>query len=264
MRGILGDTWREFVQRKGLILFGILTFVSILIVLASQNLNLQFSTEGADFDTPLRDDLVDSALLGGVSVFLGFLVFVAVLATSGLIPRMIERGRAEYWLSKPVARPTLIGFKILAIWIVYSGVLLIGGVLVVASAAAVHGIFSSGTWFVLLGSIVTFFIWLAIIAFVGVLTGSQASAMIAAFITWFAQWLLSQRDGLFGVVEWPVVEGIADVLYYVLPKTNEIGTLVLDYAGGRDVVTWLPLWSSVLFGLVLTFLTLWRFKQKEF
>ena len=54
-----------------------------------------------------------------------------------------------------------------------------------------------------------------------------------------------------------------DALYYIIPKTGQIH----DLAGGlakHEVVAWQPLWTSVLFALVMLLLALSVFRRKDF
>ena len=108
-----------------------------------------------------------------------------------------------------------------------------------------------------------FFIWLSVTSFAGVLTGSSGMSIMAAFIVWMAQRILSFHEGIKSFTDSQVVRFIVDALYYIFPKTGEMFDLT-DQAVSGNISSWMPLYSSLIFAVVLFFVTVAIFKRKDY
>ncbi|HQL25224.1 MAG TPA: hypothetical protein PKY95_12460, partial [candidate division Zixibacteria bacterium] len=107
-------------------------------------------------------------------------------------------------------------------------------------------------------------VWLSVTAFSGILTGSFAVSIMMAFVMWIAQVLLQYHEAVQNVIGSRFVTGIVSGLYYVLPKTSQLGEVTQSLALGRPVESWLPLWSSLLFAVVLVGITVAMFERKDY
>ncbi|MBD3403030.1 ABC transporter permease subunit [candidate division GN15 bacterium] len=265
MRGLAADTYRELVDRKLLWLYGIVTVIMLLSVFAVQSTvdNMRLADAPPEMQEQIGDAL-GQYVIGGLYWFLGILVFLTVMGTAGLIPSMFSRGRAEFYLSKPASRTSILLGKLAGIWSVYGGLMVLAGLLVLGTMVVAYDLFSATVFFVFVAALVDLFIWLSVTGFVGVLSGSFAMSIMAAFALWIIQWLLTFREAVEQLVDNSLVLRVVDTLYYMLPKFSQLGDLFLAMGQHKPVDDWLPLWSSLAFAVVLYIATVWLFKRKDY
>jgi len=263
VRGITRDTVVELVDRKILWLFGVVTGVMLLIVYASGNIHTTFSGPSGteEFDMSALDSRMLAMALDGM---VSFLLFLTVLATTGLIPKMLEKGRADFYLSKPNSRSRLLLGKLAAMWVVYGGLMVACGVLVFLAFALAHQTFQASLLYLFAMNMLLLFIWLSIVAVAGVLFNSTVLTIMATFVIWVLQSLLSHHDQFAVFIKSRIVVGLLDGLYYVIPKHGRIGDIALDLATGTPVADWMPLWSSLLFGLAMMYLAVIAFQRRNY
>ena len=53
-------------------------------------------------------------------------------------------------------------------------------------------------------------------------------------------------------------------LYYTLPKVFDLGRMTLDLVMGKSIQTWMPVWSSALFGLAALAAGLVLFSRRDY
>lgn len=263
MRGLTRDTVVELVDRKILWLFGIVTAIMLLIVYGTGNMHASFSgpsgTQELDF-SQFSASIVANVLDGMFS----FLLFLTVMATTGLLPKMLEKGRADFYLSKPNSRARLLLGKFAAVWAVYGGLLLVCGVLILGLVAIINNLMYVRLLYFFVVYILLLFVWLSVVALTGVALHSTVLTIMATFLVWVAQTILAQHDKFSAVVHSKAVLGVIDALYYVLPKHGEIGAMAVNLASGQPVESWMPLWSSLLFGLVILYLAVFVFRRRNY
>jgi len=252
VRGMIHNTLSEMIHRKTIWVFAVVTLLAIGGVLLSLgiDIDLNIQMDGADSDP--FGDLVERPILHFVGSFMGFLVFLTVMATAGLFPVMLQKGTADFYLSKPLSRTTLYLFRLLSVWIVYGATIGLCGLLVMLTVLVGWGFFEWGLIMYFIWVMVSLLIWLSVTAFMGIVSGSTPVAIMTAFLIWFVQWgLQTWRDLLKGLVDSSVINGILDGAYYVLPKHSQLASLFERLVDGQAVVSWLPLWSSLAFAGVL-------------
>jgi hypothetical protein len=54
------------------------------------------------------------------------------------------------------------------------------------------------------------------------------------------------------------------ILYYVLPKTSDIGVIIRRMILNEPIESWMPVWSTALFGAVVLGIGAWRFQKRSF
>lgn len=266
MRGIIGDTLAELRDRKFLWVFGVITFITIVVVVLLSRAEVSFSMEssgGFGVDEGVAS-VVQQALINAFDFFVTMLLFLVVMATAGLVPGALERGRADFYLARPISRRSLLLNKFFGIWLVYGAAITICGLLLWAVGSLAFGGFDAGALWVLVMGLVALFIWLSVTVFVGVWTGSTALAMMSAVIVWVLQTILSHRDWIKVITDSKIAVTINDWLYYIVPKPSAIADMAIRLAQGRPVDDWLPLWSSLLFAVVLLGLAVVVFKRKDY
>jgi ABC-2 type transport system permease protein len=218
---------------------------------------------------------LDRLVLGFESGFAGFLyvvgTFLAVFATAHLVPRLMEKGTVDLYLSRPVGRVSLLlsrylgGLLLAASNVVY----LLGAMwlLVIVKTHLVHPRFLLAAGIILFGIA-------ALMAFaflVGTLTSSTAVSIMATFAVFFLSIVLAnlhQHTAIFSS-EWAV--GLVDGLYWAFPKTVDLGRAVVNLVSGengpvrnRAALSLSPFLSTGLFGLVSLALACLRFRRKDF
>ena len=265
MRAILSDTLSEFFSRKVIYLFAFVTLILLLGVWLTGGIEQDFSRSmGEDFRV---EDVIGPLapwIATAFSQIMNVLIFLAVLATVGLIPKALEKGRAEFYLARPISRPGFLLSKLFSIWIVYGAVAIVCGLITYVAVAVTHDSFQMGIFLLLAVYLLIFFIWLSVAVIGGILTRSTVWAMTSVFIIWIAQSLLSLHDSVNQLISSRVLVNVIDTLYYIVPKIGELRDLAVDLAVGGNIQSWLPLWSSTLFAAVLVYAAVTVFKRSNY
>ncbi|HOZ07825.1 MAG TPA: hypothetical protein PKW75_06020 [candidate division Zixibacteria bacterium] len=262
MRGLLQDTFKEMVERKLIWIYVAVTVIAVLMTIASHSMKIEINMNSGSED-PIAS-LAQKVAVGAMDTYFSFLVFLTVMGTAGLIPSMLVRGRAEYYLSKPVSRAALLLYKLFSIWAVYGATIVAGGLVTFLAFYAAWGFADVRLLYIFALNMAALFVWLSVTAFSGILTGSFAVSIMMAFVMWIAQVLLQYHEAVQNVIDSRFVTGIVSGLYYVLPKTSQLGEVTQSLALGRPVESWLPLWSSLLFAVVLVGITVAMFERKDY
>ena len=266
MRGLTRDTFHELIDRKIIWVFAIVTLIALGLTIiggmAADNIKVQAG--GSTGSEEMVNQTIEGQLAGGLDMYLWFIMWIAVLGTAGLVPAMLEKGRAEFYLAKPISRARLLFGKLCGVWLVYGGILVVCALLQLTVWWAMFSLFNVGSLYVLAGVLLEFAVMLAILGLVGVLSGSFAFSLIAVFFFWVAQKLLMHREMLYELINNRVVERIGDVLYYIVPKFSQQEDLFVALANERTIESWLPLWSTALFGIVALVLSVIVFRRKDY
>jgi len=263
MRGITRDCVVEMFDRKTVYLFVAVVLVSIVISLLSPKPDIEIQMQGNMDMTPMADWL-RNPLTKALSVFLSFVLFLAVLATAGLVPNMLVKGRADFFLSKPLSRTALLLHKMLGIWVVYGAMVVLCGIAIYVTMLLRSNFFDWKVFYLFAFNFVSFFIWLSIIVTVGIVSGSGAISIMGAFLAWVAQFILSYHTQIKSFYDSKPVGYIVDTLYYIVPKTGEVSNLANALALGKPVESWMPLYSSLIFAVLFVILAIIVFKRKSY
>ncbi|MEW6412359.1 MAG: hypothetical protein AB1483_07785 [Candidatus Zixiibacteriota bacterium] len=265
MRGLTRSCISEMVDRKIFWVFIVVTMIAIAVILVSGQ--AQFGGgRGDSMEMNLGEvnEALGNPVTRGFAIFIDILVVLAVLATAGLIPSMLIRGRADFYLSKPISRTSLLVNKFFGILVAYSVVVVVCGLAGNLVMYLVHGIYSDNIIYVYLLNLVSLFIWLSITTFAGILFGSGSMAVMTAVLVWFLQYLLQYRDFVNQFVESRFVIRLMDIFYYILPKTSELSDLTIDVAVGSRVASWLPLYTSLAFGAAALIAAIFVFNRRDY
>jgi len=189
---------------------------------------------------------------------------LSVFASAGLVAAVFEPGRIELLLSKPVSRTHLLLGRYLGnVLVVAANILYL-----VAGSWIVFGV-KTGVWGggFLVSSLCTIFIFsvlLAVLVLIGVLWDSSAVAIMVTFAIMIITPILAQKATIERLLssEWSRV--VVRVLYYVLPKTSDVSVIIRHLILNQPVESWMPVWSTALFGAVVLGLGLWCFQRRSF
>ncbi|MDH3890054.1 MAG: hypothetical protein OEV49_03140 [candidate division Zixibacteria bacterium] len=260
MRGILADTVSEMVDRKMVWVYSGVALLGLLAILVTRSVEMQFQTEGLNMQA--MNELW-SPRLWLYNKFMYYMVFLSVLVTAGLIPNMLSKGRVDFYLSKPLSRRQHLLTKMAAVWMVYGGLMVLIMILVGSVGAWAFGAVDTGLGYIVLSNLLAFFIWLVVTTFAGVWSSSAPMSILAVFLMWILQQILSWHDAFSELIDSPFWGKLVDVFYYVVPKTIEISEATLRLAGGNPV-DWMPFYTSVAFALVLMYVTVFMFNRKDY
>jgi len=189
---------------------------------------------------------------------------LAVFASAGLVSAVFEPGRIELLLSKPVSRTHLLlgryagNVLVIAANILY---LVIGSWTIFGIKTGVWG------WGFPLSSLCTIFIFsvlLAVLVLIGVLWDSAAVAIMVTFAIMMVTPILAQKATLERLLSSEWSRDVVRVLYYTLPKISDVSAIVWDLIANQPVESWMPVWSTALFGTAALGLGLWRFQRRSF
>jgi hypothetical protein len=76
--------------------------------------------------------------------------------------------------------------------------------------------------------------------------------------------ILAQKNTIERLLSSEWSRDVVRVLYYALPKTSDISVMVRNVILGQPVQSWMPVWSTALFGAAALALALWRFERRSF
>ena len=275
------EVFREAAARWTLVAYFALSSLFILIFAVAVNLdvvngalagakifgqNVQMGRQSVD---------LDKLVLGFESGFAGFLyvvgTFLAIFATAHLVPRLMEKGTVDLYLSRPVGRvPLLLSRYVGGMLLSASNVIYLLGamwLLVIWKTHLVHPRFFLAAGIILFGIA-------ALMAFaflIGTLTSSTAVSIMATFAVFFISAILANHDRIAAAMtaEWAAT--LVQGLYWVFPKTAQLGAAVVALVMGdegprrmRDALTLQPFVTTGLFGAVCLALACLRFRRKDF
>lgn len=275
------DVMREAAARWTLVAYFFLSSVFILIFASAVNLDIVNGALagaklfGKDVQMSGNDISIEKLVLGFESGFSGVLyflcTFLAIFATAHLVPRMQEKGTIDLYLSRPVSRVKLILSRYLAgLILAGSNVLyLVGSIwlIVVWKTHVVH------PRFFVAGAMILFVIatLLAFAFLVGVFTSSTAVSIMTSYGLFFFSLMLVGHDRLAAALSREWQAALIQTLYWIIPKTAEIGGAVVAYVSGNQMpervaamLTPMPFVTTAVFGIASLGLACWLFQRKEF
>ncbi len=275
------EVFREAAARWTLVAYFALSSLFILVFALAVNLDIVNGALagaklfGQSVELGERAVDVDRLVLGFESGFSGFIylvgTFLALFATAHLVPRLQEKGTIDLYLSRPVGRIRLLvsryagGLLLAAANLAY----LIGSMwlIVVWKTKVLHPRF-------LLSGLVILFTIAALLAFaflVGVVTSSTGVSLMATYAVFFLAAALSAHNRIAAVVSTELSARIVQGLYWVLPKTAELGQATVALVAGRQApealagVDHLAVYgSTAIFAVAALSLASWLFSRKDF
>jgi ABC-type transport system involved in multi-copper enzyme maturation permease subunit len=191
--------------------------------------------------------------------------FLAVFASSGLIPSVLEPGRIGLLLSKPVSRPMLLMGR-------YVGNLLVvtlNNTYLISVIWIIIGV-KTGIWYptflyAIPLTILIFAVLLSVVVFVGVLSESAALSVMVSVALMLISALLAQRKIVVQLLDSEWSRDLWQGLYWLLPKVYDLAKVMHDLILKEDPVNWIdPLWTSALFGIVILSAAIFIFERKDY
>ena len=275
------EVFREAAARWTLVAYFALSSLFILLFAVAVNLDVVNGALagaqifGREVHMGRQSVSLDRLVLGFESGFAGFLyvvgTFLAIFATAHLVPRLMEKGTVDLYLSRPVGRvPLLLSRYLGGVLLSASNLVYLLGamwLIVIWKTRLVHPRFFLAAGIILFGIAAL----LAFAFLVGTLTSSTAVSIMATFAVFFLSSILNSVHAHTAVFssEWAV--WLINALYWILPKTVDIGRAVVGLVSGADgpikdagSLSASPFLSTGLFGLGSLGLACLRFQRKDF
>jgi len=189
---------------------------------------------------------------------------LSVFASAGLVAAVFEPGRIELLLSKPVSRTRILIGRYLGNLLVVAANI----VYLIAGSWIIFGI-KTGLWGIsyLYSSLFTIFIFavlLAVIVLIGVLWESAAIAIMTSFAIMFLTPILAQHQQIDRLLSSDWSRQTVKILYYALPKTSDISVMIRHIILNQPIESWMPVWSTALFGAVVLGAGILHFRRRTF
>jgi ABC-type transport system involved in multi-copper enzyme maturation permease subunit len=268
---LIRDTFREAFARKifwglfGLSTVMILFFLFLLKIdivegaLATVSIFGRSSGRANDLQKLIR------GVYGGIAAYLYVWgMVIAVFASSGLIPSVLEPGRIELLLSKPISRTHIllgryagnvlvvscnIAYLVIGVWLIFG--------------------FKTGIWegrflIAIFTTIFIFAVLLAVVVLVGVVFESAALATMITVALMIMSAILAQTSTMMKLLSSEWSRSIWRLLYWVFPKVYDMGHMTLSAISDRTFSDFTPIFTSAFFGAVVLAAALLIFSRRDF
>jgi len=267
---LIRDTFREAFARK--IFWGLFGLSTVMILFFLFLLRIDLMEGGVAFVSAFgringtRDvDKLVRGVYGGIAAFLyTWGMFLAAFASAGLIPSVLEPGRIELLLSKPVSRThILLGRYVGNVLVVSCNIIyLVLGVWTILGIKT--GIWSPLFLISIATTIFAFAVLLSVVILIGVLFESAALATMVAAALMVMSLILAQTSVMLRLLSSEWSRQIWRTLYYSLPKIYDLGGMTLNAIQSRSFDGFMPIWTSALFAAVVLGCSLLIFARRDF
>ncbi len=268
------DTWREALAGYTLLGFAVVSALFLLTLTFALNLDIVDGSlaAGTLFGKALEfhhgTRAIETVVVNGQSVFAAMLyvlgVFLAVFATGSQVPNLQKRGTVDLYVSRPITRTHLLLGRFLgAVTLVTVNLLLLcGGVFVIISLKTKvwNPRFLLATGLIL----VVFLSYLGFMYLVGVLSSSTPLSIMLPYALYMISLPLASHNQIAAAMDSRFWANVVHGLYWVLPKTAEVGRDLTAFVLGRATPTLLPLATTAAFGVVCLAAAVVTFNRKNF
>lgn len=264
---LIFNTFREAAAKKIFLAFFVISTIIILIFLFLVNVD---SVDG------MVDMLETSGAEGVKDLVIGFQVFIfdfsyylvitfCLISVSSFIPSMLEKGNIDLLLSKPISRSNIIIAKFLGgiLLVFISLIYLLGSVWLILSLKS--GFWNFSFLYAIFGLTLSFAIIFSFTIFIGLISQSTILSILTSIFLLIICFFLANREaGIFVLVSNEIAQFILNFLYYVLPKTSDINKITVDVITKKEVESYMPVITSVLFMLVTLSASIFYFRKKDY
>lgn len=270
MAALIRDTFQE--ARARWLFWGLFGLSTLLIVIFLFALKIDLvegavsimGIEGTVKQVDVRVFVTKSYAF--VSVFLYIWgTFLAIFASSGLIPSVLEAGRISLLLSKPITRPMLLLGR-------YAGNLLVvaaNHIYLICCVWTIIGL-KTGIWetrFLLAipSSLFIFAVLLCVVVFIGVISESAALAVMVSVALMLISTILAQHRMVVKLLSSEWSRQLWMAIYWIIPKVYDLANamkqiIIFD----READWWMPVWTSAIFGVTVLWSAVRIFQKRDF
>ena len=285
MTGMVLLTLKELWAKK--ITIGVFLVVTLIWVMMSFALNLDIvdgalvgvkvlgqATDIGTTSTRTEEGTIVSQVMGldtlvlqieqfiaGASYWVGILL--GLFASAPLFAALLEKGRIDLMISKPMSRMQIFGGHIAGILlsVLAMCVYLLGMIWIVLSLKT--GIWNPHFFWALGLILLMFTVMYSVVTLVVVYTQSTALALIVTYGLVFCSLILLPHEQLAPQINLPW-RNVYIAFYHILPNFAEATESVVQLSGGTAVTSLYPILSSTIFGLGAYVLAAFQFNRRDF
>jgi ABC-type transport system involved in multi-copper enzyme maturation permease subunit len=190
---------------------------------------------------------------------------LAVFASAGLVPSVLEAGRISLLLSKPLTRARLLMGRYLGNVAVVS----LNHIYLICSVWIIIGI-KTHIWeprFLLAIpiSIFIFAVLLCVVVLIGVLSESAALSVMVAVALMLVSTILAQRQVVVRLLSSQWSRDLWMAFYWIIPKVFDLGAAMKQIILFDRQANWItPVWTSAVFGMVVLWSAVYAFQKRDF
>ncbi len=268
---LIRDTFREAFARKifwglfGLSTLMILFFLFLMKIDIVEGATATLSLFGRQNGPHMQVDQLVKGVYGGIATFLyTWGMALSVFASSGLIPSVLEPGRIELILSKPVSRAHILLGRFLGneLVVALNTTYLVLGVWIIFGLKT-H-IWGTQFLWAIATTVFIFAVLLSVVVLIGVIFESAALATMITVGLMIISPILAQNTTMMRLLSSEGARTAWRVLYQILPKVYDIGRMTLDVVRSQPVQSFAPVYSSALFGAGVLAIALYIFSRRDF
>ena len=268
-------TIQEAFARKVFIAFFL---ISSIVLLCCLGIFLSFSVES--FLGPVEEmikqskgKIVQDALtmfVNGIKATIamplfGLGLFLSIFSVSSFIPNMLEKGHVDVILSKPVSRIQVLFGKFFGglVVVFFNVAYLIAGIWLLIGIK--FGVWDTQFLYTIITITFTFALFYSLIILLGVTSqNSILSMMVCYFIFIIISPLLASRETIFEFIRNGFIKTILDVLYYIVPQTDDLGGITLSLVKGEAIKSLSPIYTSIVQMILIFGLSIFIFRKKDY
>jgi ABC-2 type transport system permease protein len=271
LAAVIGDTFQE-ARARWLVwgLFGLSSFL-ILLFLFALNIDIvqgaQTTLELGSRSRPVYNiHKFVNVTYSWVAIALYYWETpLAIFASAGLVPVLLEPGRIALLLSKPIARTTLLAGRF------FGNILIVAAnstyliVIVWIILGSKTGIWETRFLLAIPASVFMFTVLLTMVVLIGVVGESAALAVMASVATMLISALLAQREWADRLLSSDWSRQLWTGLYWIVPKVYDLGSAmkqIIIFDRSADWIT--PVWTSAIFGAAVLSGALVIFNKRDF
>ncbi len=262
-------TFREAFSRKIFLFFaGISTFI-LLVFLAV----FLFTDVAALFGSVKingKELSGSNPAVAAIKMFIlnplyGLGLFLAIFSSASFIPHMLEKGNIDLLLSKPISRRQLIFGKFLGgVAVVFVNIFyLVFGIWLMIG----YGLHDWSISFLLSSLVITFTFALlySLMILLGIVSRSSVLAMMISYLVFLIlSPILSAKDTIATFLNSEIFTAIMTFLYYVVPQTSDLGSILNTIALGSPIESYSPIFVSLAFIIAAIEFSIFVFSKKDY
>jgi ABC-type transport system involved in multi-copper enzyme maturation permease subunit len=268
---LIADTFQE--ARARWLFWGLFALSTLLVLLLLLALQVDLTAGAISFmgveNTSRRIYNIEKFVLvsySWVSIILYVWgTFLAVFASSGLIPSVLEAGRVSLLLSKPVSRITLLMGRFLGnlLVVVLNHVYLVGSIWLILGWKT-H-VWSPRFLLAIPISVFIFAVLLCVVVFIGVLSESAALSVMVPIAIALLSIILAQRQFVLRLFDSEWARQLWTAFYWMIPKVYDLGNSMRQIIlFDRQADLWTPVWTSAVFGAAVLTGAVYLFQKRDF
>jgi ABC-type transport system involved in multi-copper enzyme maturation permease subunit len=271
LAAVIGDTFQE-ARARWLFwgLFGLSTFL-VLLFLFALNIDIVQGAQATIAFGPRSRTIYDIHKFVNVAyswVALALYYWetpLAIFASAGLVPVLLEPGRIALLLSKPIARTTLLAGRF------FGNILIVAAnstyliVIVWIILGTKTGIWGTRFLLAIPASIFMFTVLLTMVVLIGVVAESAALAVMVSVATMLISALLAQREWANKLLSSDWSRQVWTGLYWIVPKVYDLGSAIKQIIVFDRSADWItPVWTSTIFAAAVLTGALVIFNKRDF